>query len=60
MELLAQSAARTSVPGTPDQIDESRLCGCPGKVVDPGVMFHLAQTPPQEQFYLGAGEFDAE
>ncbi|XP_046679398.1 LOW QUALITY PROTEIN: uncharacterized protein LOC124366842 [Homalodisca vitripennis] len=56
VELLAQSAARNSIPGTPDQIDESRMCGCPGKVVDPGVAFHLTETPPQEQFYFGAAE----
>lgn len=54
VELLAQSAARSSVPGPPDQIDESRLCGCPGKIVDPGIAYQLTKLPPQEQFYFGA------
>lgn len=56
VELLAQSAARTSVPGRPEQIDESRLCGSPGKVVDAGIAENIIHTKPEEQMYFGAAE----
>ncbi|XP_054287313.1 uncharacterized protein LOC129003101 isoform X2 [Macrosteles quadrilineatus] len=56
VELLATAASRSSLPEPPDRIDESRLCGAAGKVVDPEVAFYLASSPPQNQFYFGTAE----
>ncbi|XP_046994419.1 uncharacterized protein LOC124606480 [Schistocerca americana] len=52
--LLARAAARGPEPSRPAAVDESRLCGCPGKLVDVGALHALAHTPPRQQLYYGA------
>lgn len=55
MELLAQAAARATVPVRPDVVDESRLCGSPGKIVDVGILEQLLRLPPAQQVFYGPG-----
>ncbi|XP_049779448.1 uncharacterized protein LOC126176339 [Schistocerca cancellata] len=52
--LLARAAARGPEPSRPAAVDESRLCGCPGKLVDVGALHALVDTPPRQQLYYGA------
>ncbi|XP_068082185.1 uncharacterized protein [Anabrus simplex] len=56
VELLAQAAARVSAPSRPDLVDESILCGCPGKLVDIGVLDRVLHLLPQEQVFYGAAD----
>ena len=56
MELLAQAAAKASAPMRPDQVDETRMCGSPGKIVDVGILDQLLKLPPENQVYYGPGE----
>ncbi|XP_073970585.1 uncharacterized protein isoform X2 [Rhodnius prolixus] len=56
VELLAQSAARSNVIGRPCEVDESRVCGSPGKVVDATHLHRMLQTSAKEQLYYGTGE----
>jgi len=55
VELLAQAAARATVPVRPDVVDESRLCGSPGKIVDVGILEQLLRLPPAQQVFYGPG-----
>jgi hypothetical protein len=55
VELLAQAAARASVSVRPDVVDESRLCGCPGKIVDVGILEQLLRLQPAQQVFYGPG-----
>ncbi|XP_075237677.1 uncharacterized protein LOC142333936 [Lycorma delicatula] len=56
VELLAQAASRPSLPGSPGHIDESRLCGSPGKVVDTIAVEQILNTPSKEQLYFGPAD----
>jgi hypothetical protein len=55
VELLAQAAAKASAPVRPDIVDESRLCGCPGKIVDVGLLEQLLKLSPEQQLFYGPG-----
>lgn len=56
MELLAQAAARAAPPVRPDLVDESRLCGSPGKIVDAGILDQLLRLSPEQQVFYGPGK----
>lgn len=56
MELLARAAARPSEPFCPAQVDESRFCGSPGKIVDPITLHHILKMAPNQQMYYGPGK----
>ncbi|XP_034242964.1 uncharacterized protein LOC117646239 [Thrips palmi] len=51
VELLAAAAAPVSSPS----VDESRLCGAPGKVVDAAVLADLLALPADGQLFLASG-----
>jgi hypothetical protein len=53
--LLAQAAARATPPVRPDLVDESRLCGSPGKIVDIGILDQLLRLSPEHQLFYGPG-----
>jgi hypothetical protein len=55
VELLAQAAARAAAPVRPELVDESRLCGSPGKIVDVGILEQLLRLPPEQQIFYGPG-----
>ena len=55
VELLAQAAARAAAPVRPDLVDESRLCGSPGKIVDVGILEQLLRLPPEQHIFYGPG-----
>ena len=55
VELLAQAAARAAVPVRPEVVDESRLCGSPGKIVDVRILEQLLRLPPAQQVFYGPG-----
>lgn len=57
MELLAQSAARSSLVGAPSEIDESRLCGAPGKIIDASHLHYILQVSGARQIYYGSGKY---
>jgi hypothetical protein len=57
VELLAQAAARASAPVRPDLVDESRLCGSPGKIVDVGLLDQLLKLSPEQQLFYGPGTY---
>ncbi|XP_052129761.1 uncharacterized protein LOC113218081 isoform X2 [Frankliniella occidentalis] len=42
-------------PHSPLQVDESRLCGAPGKVVDAAVLADLLSLPADGQLFLASG-----
>ncbi|KAK3927950.1 Structural protein 1 [Frankliniella fusca] len=42
-------------PHSPLQVDESRLCGAPGKVVDAAVLADLLALPADGQLFLASG-----
>lgn len=56
VELLALAAA-AGWPTSPLDVDESTLCGAPGKVVDAVTLNHILHLAPEEQLYYGAGNF---
>ncbi|KAJ9582794.1 hypothetical protein L9F63_022864, partial [Diploptera punctata] len=56
VELLAQAAARASAPMRPDQVDETLMCGSPGKIVDVGILEQLLKLPPDNQVYYGPAD----
>ncbi|XP_069700714.1 uncharacterized protein [Periplaneta americana] len=56
VEILAQAAAKASEPVRPDHVDESRLCGSPGKIVDVGILDQLLRIPPERQVYYGSAD----
>ncbi|XP_014256560.1 uncharacterized protein LOC106670582 isoform X2 [Cimex lectularius] len=55
VELLAGSAGRSTLVGRPAEVDESALCGSPGKVIDATHVQRLLQASPRQVFY-GSGE----
>ncbi|XP_050432167.1 uncharacterized protein LOC126840459 isoform X2 [Adelges cooleyi] len=55
IELLAMSASKNDIVGSPEDVDESYLCGCPGKVVDAGVLHEILKIPADEHMFFGPG-----
>ncbi|KAL0268435.1 UNVERIFIED_CONTAM: hypothetical protein PYX00_010387 [Menopon gallinae] len=56
IELLARAAARPTEPSCPAHVDESRLCGSPGKIVDPVTLYHILKLPSSSHVFYGAAE----
>lgn len=54
VELLAQAAAQ-DIPNSPLNVDESILCGIPGKVIDPYALHHILKIPANQQVFYGPG-----
>ncbi|XP_050513012.1 uncharacterized protein LOC114349380 isoform X1 [Diabrotica virgifera virgifera] len=54
VELLAIAASK-EVPSTPLHVDESVLCGIPGKVVDSYSLYSILKVPPDKHVYYGPG-----
>ncbi|XP_076276024.1 uncharacterized protein LOC143206972 isoform X2 [Rhynchophorus ferrugineus] len=52
VELLAQAAVQEK-PNSPLQVDESVMCGIPGKIVDPFTLYHILKIPANEQVFYG-------
>jgi len=58
VELLAKSAScKSDFVGRPEDVDESYLCGCPGKIVDAGLLHEILKSPADEQVFFGMGKF---
>lgn len=55
VELLALAASK-DVPNSPLHVDESVLCGIPGKVVDSVTLHNILKIPPQQHVYYGPGK----
>ncbi|XP_026811347.1 uncharacterized protein LOC113552700 [Rhopalosiphum maidis] len=56
VELLAKSAScKSDFVGRPEDVDESYLCGCPGKIVDAGLLHEILKNPADEQVFFGMG-----
>ncbi|KAF2878692.1 hypothetical protein ILUMI_27479 [Ignelater luminosus] len=53
VELLA-AAASGNTPNSPLTVDESFLCGSPGKIVDPLTLYNILQTPADQHIFYGA------
>jgi hypothetical protein len=56
VELLAASASRNDLVGRPEDVDESYLCGCPGKIVDAELLHEILKSPADEQVFFGMGK----
>ncbi|XP_025405104.1 uncharacterized protein LOC112679494 [Sipha flava] len=56
VELLAASASRNDLVGRPEDVDESYLCGCPGKIVDAELLHEILKSPADEQVFFGMGQ----
>lgn len=56
VELLAVSASKKDLVGLPEDVDESYLCGCPGKVVDAELLHEILKCPADEQVFFGSGK----
>ncbi|KAK9885290.1 hypothetical protein WA026_010784 [Henosepilachna vigintioctopunctata] len=54
VELIAQSA-RSDSPNSPILVNESELCGIPGKIVEADILQNLLNVSPLEQVYYGPG-----
>ncbi|XP_050311537.1 uncharacterized protein LOC126747086 [Anthonomus grandis grandis] len=54
VELLAQAAA-SEKPSSPLQVDESTMCGIPGKIMDPVTLHNVLKLPANRQLYYGPG-----
>ncbi|XP_056631150.1 uncharacterized protein LOC130441471 [Diorhabda sublineata] len=54
VELLAIAASK-DVPSSPLHVDESVLCGIPGKVVNSFTLYNLLKIPPDKHVYYGPG-----
>ncbi|XP_066248167.1 uncharacterized protein [Euwallacea similis] len=54
VELLAQ-AAGSDKPMSPLHVDESTMCGIPGKIVDPATLHYMLKTPSRQHVYYGPG-----
>ncbi|GJQ73347.1 hypothetical protein Trydic_g13716 [Trypoxylus dichotomus] len=54
VELLAKAAGNDG-PASPLQVDESTLCGSPGKVVDAESLHYILHLQCDEQIFYGAG-----
>lgn len=57
VELLA-TAASGNTPNSPLTVDDSFLCGSPGKIVDPLTFYNILQTPADQHIFYGAGKFE--
>ncbi|XP_060862312.1 uncharacterized protein LOC132939253 isoform X1 [Metopolophium dirhodum] len=56
VELLAKSAScKSDFVGRPEDVDESYLCGCPGKIVDAGLLHEILKSPADEHVFFGMG-----
>lgn len=56
VELLAASASKKDFVGRPEDVDESYLCGCPGKIVDAELLHEILKGPADEHVFFGMGE----
>ncbi|CAH1396364.1 unnamed protein product [Nezara viridula] len=56
VELLAQSAAKSGLANSPSELDDSRICAAPGKIVDASHLHYILQLPPGRQVFYGTGE----
>ncbi|XP_014294082.1 uncharacterized protein [Halyomorpha halys] len=56
VELLAQSAAKSGLANSPNELDDSHVCAAPGKIVDASHLHYILQLPPGRQMFYGAGE----
>lgn len=56
VELLAASASRNDLVGRPEDVDESYLCGCPGKIVDAELLHEILKSPADEHVFFGMGK----
>lgn len=56
IELLAVSASKKDLIGLPEDVDESYLCGCPGKIVDAELLHEILKSPADEQVFFGLGK----
>ncbi|KAJ8929182.1 hypothetical protein NQ314_018153 [Rhamnusium bicolor] len=54
VELLALVASK-DIPNSPLHVDESVLCGIPGKVVDSVTLHDILKIPPHQHIYYGPG-----
>ncbi|KAL3274252.1 hypothetical protein HHI36_015662 [Cryptolaemus montrouzieri] len=54
VELLA-NAAGSDTPNSSLHVDESILCGVPGKLVDAATLYHLLKVPSFQHIYYGPG-----
>ncbi|XP_074039497.1 uncharacterized protein isoform X1 [Leptinotarsa decemlineata] len=54
VELLAMAASK-EVPNSPLHVDESILCGIPGKVMDAFAAYNVLKAPPEKHVYYGPG-----
>uniref|UniRef100_A0AAR5PCJ2 Mab-21-like HhH/H2TH-like domain-containing protein n=1 Tax=Dendroctonus ponderosae TaxID=77166 RepID=A0AAR5PCJ2_DENPD len=54
VELLAQ-AAGSDKPTSPLHVDESTMCGIPGKIMDPATLYHVLSIPASQHVYYGPG-----
>ncbi|XP_044252491.1 uncharacterized protein LOC123003653 [Tribolium madens] len=52
VELLAQASA-SDTPNSPLNIDESILCGTPGKIVDANTLYHILKIPSNRHVFYG-------
>jgi len=56
VELLAASASKKNLVGRPEDVDESYLCGSPGKVVDAELLHEILKSPADEHVFFGMGK----
>ncbi|KAL1494511.1 hypothetical protein ABEB36_010097 [Hypothenemus hampei] len=54
VELLAQ-AASADHPKSPLQVDESSMCGVPGKIINPTTLHHILKLSTEKHVYYGPG-----
>lgn len=57
VELLAASASKSNIVGRPEDVDESYLCGCPGKIVDAELLYEILKSPADEHVFFGTGKY---
>lgn len=58
VELLATSASKNDLIGRPENVDESYLCGCPGKIVDAELLHEILKSSPDEHVFFGMGKYE--
>lgn len=56
VELLATSASKSDLIGRPEDVDETYLCGCPGKIVDAELLHEILKSPADEHVFFGMGK----
>ncbi|KAJ8986180.1 hypothetical protein NQ317_005654 [Molorchus minor] len=54
VELLALAASKDT-PNSPLHVDESVVCGIPGKIVDSVALYNILKIPPNQHIYYGPG-----